>query len=248
MKKIVARTLLACAVSLSLSSVVHAYEVVQIDSGGQISGTVRLDGKVPVEQTTVISKDNHICGDGNTVMNPVRIDNDQGVADAVIRIVGIEAGKAWPEVDVHQVLQRDCQFEPYVQVLPRDAELSIVNEDPLLHNIHAYEQIGRARRTLFNIAQPKAGQVDTHALSLRRGEVVEIACDAHNWMSAWIHTSTHPYIVVSADDGTFQMDDIPPGDYEVTIWHPVLGSSTQEVTVSAAQATTLDVAIGSNDG
>lgn len=225
----------------------QAYDVVEVEDGGGLTGTVRMTGKAPAIETTLIAKDNHVCGEGNAVMNPVTVDGENGLADAVVTIEGVKAGKAWPDDVTPEIVQADCAFSPYVQVMPKTAKLSVVNEDPLLHNIHAYEIIGRARRTLFNIAQPTKGQIDTNPLKLRRGHVVEVACDAHNWMSAWVVTSEHPYSSVTAKDGSFSIEGIPAGRYEVTVWHPTLGSTSSEITIEAGSAATLDVALAGDE-
>ncbi len=42
----------------------------------------------------------------------------------------------------------------------------------------------------------------------------------------------NPYYAISAQDGTFKLDQIPAGKYKVTAWHPYLGQVTQEITVA----------------
>ena len=218
------------------------YSETAVAKGGALTGSLAFKGAPPKADQVLISKDNHHCGDGFVVPDPLRIGAAGELADAVVALKGITEGKPWAEAaTAPKVVQARCLFAPFVQVAPKGAELTILNEDPLLHNIHAYEIIGRARRTLFNIAQPQAGQVDRHALKLRRGSVVELDCDAHNWMSAWIYTSEHPYAVVGDDEGRFAMEDIPPGDYEVIAWHPVLGEITRKLAIAPGQTTELEL-------
>jgi len=40
---------------------------------------------------------------------------------------------------------------------------------------------------------------------------------------------------VSAEDGTFSIDKLPPGTYTLEAWHEELGTATQQVTVAANQ-------------
>ena len=218
------------------------YRETAVDKGGRVSGFLAFKGTPPKADEVLISKDNHHCGEGVIVPDPLRIGADGQVADAVVALKGITEGKPWADaVKTPKVVQARCRFQPFVQIAPKGAELTILNEDPLLHNIHAYEIIGRARRTLFNIAQPQAGQIDRHALKLRRGSVVELDCDAHNWMSAWIYTSEHPYAVVGNDEGRFVLEDIPPGDYEVIAWHPVLGEVSRKLAIAPGETAALDL-------
>jgi hypothetical protein len=215
-----------------------------VNGGGGIEGAVRLIGKTPPIDRIIIGKDNHVCGDGHATPDPVVAAADGGLLNAVVALRGISAGKPWPRVNGYSIVQEKCAFHPYVQVGPPDIELEIINRDPLLHNIHSYELIGRARRTLFNIAQPQAGQIDRHKLDLKRGHIVEIDCDAHNWMSAWIFTSRHPYVALTDATGRYALADIPPGTYELSAWHPVLGSAAAPVTVASRDKARVDLAFG----
>ncbi len=53
-------------------------------------------------------------------------------------------------------------------------------------------------------------------------------------MSAWIVVIDHPYHAVTDARGAFTLSDVPPGTYEMEIWHETLGSRTRSVTVRAA--------------
>jgi hypothetical protein len=218
----------------------RAYEAVTVTNGGAVSGRISFTGALVQPQPVLISKDNHVCGDGHVEQNPVRVSAGR-LADVVVFLEGIERGKPWPSTPA-EIVQEKCAFHPFVQVAQRGAELKVINKDPLLHNIHTYEIIGRARRTLFNIAQPRAGQIDAHSLEMRRGQVVEVACDAHNWMSAWIYTLDHPYWAVIGHDGNFEIGDVPPGNYRLVAWHPALGTQSRDVVVRANGRLSLEIA------
>lgn len=217
-----------------------SYKTIDVAGGGTVEGVVRFEGDRPEPDRIIIGKDNHVCGDGHVTPDPIKLGSDGGLKDAVVFIRNIAAGKKPPAAGEAKVVQEDCAFAPYVQVLPKGVELTILNKDPLLHNIHAYELIGRARRTLFNIAQPAAGQVDRHLLELRRGDIVEIDCDAHNWMSAWIYTLDHPYHAIADSDGRFEIGEVPPGAYEIAAWHPALGERTAKVALDAKGKSSID--------
>jgi len=217
------------------------YVETDVSNGGSMAGAVRFSGELPPFDQILISKDNHVCGDGDATPDSAELTDDGALISAIVALKEVGEGKPWPDaMKAPAIVQEKCLFHPYVQVAPKGADLTITNKDPLLHNIHAYEIIGRARRTMFNIAQPQADQVDTNALKMRRGDVVELDCDAHNWMSAWVYTSDHPYVAVTDAAGRFAIDEIPEGDFEVTVWHPLLGTLDDKVTVAAGQETAVD--------
>ena len=97
--------------------------------------------------------------------------------------------------------------------------------------MHPYELVGDKRRTLFNLAQPKLGQVNTKAIKTRRGNAVELSCDAHSWMAGWLYVLEHPYFAVVGADGLFSIDGVPAGTYTLKAWHPELGEIEQEIEV-----------------
>ena len=223
-----------------------AYTEGEVKDGGRLKGVLRFTGQPPAEDSVLISKDSHVCGVGEVNPNPLTVAADGALKDGVVALREVEAGKPWDAAMTRpEILQEACVFKPFVQVAPKGAELTIVNRDPLLHNIHAYEQIGRARRTMFNIAQPTAGQTDVAPLRMRRGFVVEIDCDAHNWMSAWIYTAEHPYLAATGPDGLFDIGDVPPGSYELVMWHPLLGEVTRDVTLAAGETAELSLDMNS---
>ncbi len=203
-----------------------------VPTPGRFRGRLTYSGP-PVEPVEMlVTKDGHICRDGVRTHQPVRVTEDGGLADAVVHIRGITQGKPWtPVFDTTKIYQIDCSFQPFVQIGKSTADAEIFNYDPILHNIHAYEVHNGIRRAMFNFSQPKAGQVDYVALKLRRGHLVTIDCNAHNWMAAWIYTSDTPYIAATTIEGYFEIDDIPPGNYEVAAWHPVLGEQVAALTV-----------------
>ena len=113
----------------------------------------------------------------------------------------------------------------------KTADLNIVNSDPVLHNVHAYEVIDGSGRTLFNLGQPDKGII-SRPLRLRRSQQVGLECDAHDFMLGWLFAADNPYAVVVDSVGEFTIPDIPPGTYAVGAWHPFLGVMEQEVTVA----------------
>ena len=46
----------------------------------------------------------------------------------------------------------------------------------------------------------------------------KVKCDVHPWMKAYISVFNHPYFAVTDDTGHYQIDNIPPGEYEVIAW------------------------------
>lgn len=210
------------------------YQVVAVAEGATLKGQAVFHGDVPEVRQLLITKDEEVCGTGYRERYDVIIEDGGGLQGVVVFIEDVDAGKAWPNAGQDHVLdQRNCTFAPHLQVVPRGADLKIVNSDPVLHNIHSYERIGRARRTLFNFGQPPEKGAITQPLRPRRGNQIRLQCDAHDFMQGWIFAADSPYSVVVDRDGSFRIDDIPPGEYTIKAWHPFLGVQEQTVIVGS---------------
>jgi hypothetical protein len=223
------------------SPTAFGYEATTVANGGTIAGAVRFEGAVPAPERLIIGKDNEVCGDGKALRHQVKVGSDGALAQVVVFLDKVERGKPWPVSAPVTIDQVRCSFDPFLQVVQRGAAVRIVNSDPVLHNIHSFEVIGRARRTLFNIAQPAKGQADVRTIAPTRGNVVELSCDAHNWMTGWIYVMDHPYYALAGADGRFAIADVPPGAYKLVAWHPVLGARSQDVVVSDRGAVTANL-------
>jgi hypothetical protein len=181
----------------------------------------------------MITKDVEVCGLGYRERAEVEVSDGRGLMNVVVIVEGIEVGKPWADGSARYVLnQEHCVFAPHVQVVPKGAELDILNPDPILHNIHSFEAIGSSWRTLFNFGQPPEKETITHRLRPRRGNQIRLECDAHDFMLGWIYAAESPYTVVVDESGRFVIDGIPPGTYTIRAWHPYLGTLEQEVTLA----------------
>ena len=123
--------------------------------------------------------------------------------------------------------QSGCEYMPHVLALQTGQTLTVRNSDPLMHNINASG--GTANRG-FNRSQPSAGM--TLDATFDAPEVmIPVKCDVHGWMHAFVGVTSHPYHAVTANGGTFTLENLPPGDYVIEAWHERYGTQEQTVTV-----------------
>jgi hypothetical protein len=227
------KTIAVVALTAAIGSPALAYTVSPVTDGGTIAGVVRYKGEVET-RTVIPTKDLSVCGSPRE--EPViRVGADQAVESAVVYLVDVASGKAWPAAGgPPQLNQEKCRFDPEVQVMPA-GPLEVVNSDPVLHNTQGFY----GRRSAFNIALPNQGQVIP--VELQRPGTVRVDCDAHGWMEGWIYVVDNPYHATTGADGAFSITDVPPGEYKLVAAQPFTGPIETTVTVAAGQTTNLDI-------
>ena len=230
-----------------------AYEEAPVENGGTLTGEVKLLGKVPVPKgyNLVTFPDPLYCGrisDGNgwRLLQPFQVGPDGEFRDVVVLIEDIKKGKPFTHT-TERIEAVDCKFAPYVTVVRDGQEIEVVNMDPVLHDIQAYETSKFGARVLFNVPLPmskrlskrdlldgkkvknRAGKVMTEKIHMRKGRnIFVMQCGFHAYMESWGLSVKNPYFAISQTDGKFVIADIPPGEYTVLAWHPLL---TKEYTV-----------------
>jgi hypothetical protein len=210
-----------------------AYEEGTVTGGGRIEGVVVFNGAVQTRKI-IPNKDVEVCG-GIREEPLIDVGPDKGVQNAVVYLVDVAKGKAWPaQGKTPQLDNRKCRFEPAVQVI-RAGPLEVVNDDPVLHNTHGYY----GKRTAFNMALPNQGQrIPTE---LTRAGTVKVDCDAHGWMEGWIYVVDNPYYAITGADGKFSITDVPPGNYTLVASQSFTAPLQQSVTVAAGKPTNLTI-------
>jgi hypothetical protein len=72
-------------------------------------------------------------------------------------------------------------------------------------------------------------------ISLPRAGVVELKCNAgHVWMNAEILIVNHPYYAVTDEHGSFKLNDVPSGEYEIEAWHEGWQNMSEESVLDVA--------------
>jgi len=219
------------------------YTEAEVADGATITGKVSFEGAVPADavENIKITKNNDVCGDGEREVVWVDV-KDGALRGVFVFIDKIEEGKSWPkpEFGEYLVTQKGCRFRPWAQVV-RPGPFIIRNSDAgVLHNINAREMIGvekgrTVKKTLFNFGQPDPGDI-TDKIKPRRSPYIAINCEAHNFMFGFMMAPPHPYATVVGEDGSFSIDNLPPGKYTLKAWHPRYGVKKTKITVEASGA------------
>jgi len=225
------------------------YKEVEVADGGSISGKVTFEGALPDDaiENILMTKNPDVCGTGEREVVWVDV-KDGALRGAFVFIDKIKEGKAWsvPKGGDYLIVQKDCRFTPWAQVVRR-GPITIRNSDEgVLHNINTREMIGVekgrvVKRTMFNFGQPDPGDIQQD-IKPRRSPFISINCEAHNFMFGFMMAPTHPYAVVVGEDGSYSLDGVPPGKYTLKAWHPRFGIKKAKITVEAGGKIATDFA------
>ena len=153
---------------------------------------------------------------------------------AVVYVIGPTGGAAGPRRV--ELAQRDTAFIPNVLVVSPGTTVDFPNYDPFFHNVFSFSKPKR-----FDLGRYPRG--DRKSVTFDKPGVVKIYCEVHKWMRAAVLVLENPYYAEVAADGSYRIDDVPPGRYRVAVWHMDRGEKVYEVDVSSGGAARLDASL-----
>jgi plastocyanin len=198
---------------------------------GRVEGRVTFQGAPPPLMTV---------GETGDAQPRLYIDATGGLRYVVVslpdaRASGPAAGK--PPI----VNQRNFIFEPQVLAVRAGRMVRFTNDDVANHNVRARGTT--PVNTFFISTGPGSTGSATHAFGVTPPDrPVPLSCDIHPWMAAWVYVFDHDAFAVTAPDGRFEIDNVPPGRYRVAMRQPS-GPLARDlaIDVRAGAVTRLDV-------
>jgi Polysaccharide lyase family 4, domain II len=184
-----------------------------------VRGVVQIEGTVPGDSVVHPISDQEVCGD-SLVDVVVEHDGDK-LAGAVVWLVGVKGGKRLPLERRYELDIEGCTMRPRTQAVLVGGTLNVRNADKVVHKARFVRQ--GTRDPLAVARYSDDGQVVPVSAALERPGLVEARCDVHPWSRAWVAVFDQPYFAVTRPDGSFTLDSVPPGKYELVAWHPRLG-------------------------
>jgi plastocyanin len=128
-----------------------------------------------------------------------------------------------------RMLQENEAFVPRVVAITRGSTVDFPNGDPFFHDVFSLSRSGT-----FDLGSYPRGQ--TRSRQFRKAGLVKVYCHIHSHMSASIMVFDHPFFSIPKPDGSFTIDEVPPGAYTIAAWHERIGETTQPVKLDAGRA------------
>ena len=106
----------------------------------------------------------------------------------------------------------DKEFSPHVLVVPVGSTVSFPNHDPFNHNVFSLSEESPFDLGLY-------GRGEARSVKFSRPGVVRVYCNVHAQMSAIVVVRDNPWVTQPGSDGAFSLPTVPPGSYQLHLWH-----------------------------
>jgi len=203
-----------------------------------VTGVVRLEGPAPPAKLISMTKDPECMKMHPSGVNTEEVitGSDRTLANVIVYVSeGLGDRTFNPPGNPLVIEQKGCTYRPHVLAMQANQKIQIVNSDPTSHNIHPMPTNNRE----WNKSQPP-GQPPIEATFAREEIAIPVKCNEHPWMRASIAVFKHPFFMVTGKDGTFELKNLPLGEYTISAWHEKFGTVEQKVTVGPKETKTVD--------
>ena len=127
---------------------------------------------------------------------------------------------------VMEIKQEGRQFNPRVAVVQTGTNLMFPNMDAVYHNVFS-----NSPRNSFDLGTYQAGD-KARSVTVTGPGVVDIFCNIHQKMSAKVLVVPSVLYAKVRPDGTFRIENVPPGVRRLVAWSPDTKAESQRVAVN----------------
>jgi len=131
-------------------------------------------------------------------------------------------------------------FLPHVIAITRGSTVDFPNDDPIFHNVFSLSSAAT-----FDLRRYPRGQ--SRSQTFPKAGIVKVYCNIHSHMSATILVMDNPYFTIPNLDGTFELPNVPPGEYALVGWHERVGERRVSVRVERGKVATIDLSLPVED-
>lgn len=118
--------------------------------------------------------------------------------------------------------QADRQFKPHILVVPRNTPVTFPNYDDIAHHVYSFSDAKTFEKKLH-----KGDEVAP--VIFDKAGIVELGCNVHDWMLAYVYVTDSLYYGVSNEHGSIDIQVPEEGTHKVRLWHPRLNDAEQTV-------------------
>ncbi len=169
-----------------------------------------------------------------TITGKVQCRRVRHSGDAVVYLESVGDNK-YDVPEEHGVVdQINLIFVPHVIAVQKGTTVDFPNSDLVRHNVFSPPECCNQ----FNLGTYDVGT--SKPVTFDKTCWVPLLCNVHAEMSAFVVVLDNPYFAVTARDGSFTIDNVPPGTYKLKTWHWKLKTVEQEVKVEGGKTIEAD--------
>jgi hypothetical protein len=221
------------------------------NNSARLKGIVLYNRPAPLPKLLAVPRDRLACGEA--IQDETLIVHKTGGLQNVVIFIANIAPESLPVLTPNLEI-KTCRFQPHVQALGVDSELTIRNNDSILHDVKARWQpfisgwnqtstldiFDHAKETLFSFAFPQKNTIVNQKLD--KPGLIRLRSDAGQyWMNGYILVMPHRYFAITDAEGKFELAALPAGRYDMVMWHETLGVKRQVVEIKAKEKNELRI-------
>ena len=196
-------------------------------TAGSITGIIHFKGTAPARIPIDMSMD-PACSLAGENLTEQYIVNKGSLANVYVYIkVGLPASAAPTGAAPVKVDQKGCRFIPHVAAVQQGGDVSFINSDPTMHNIHT---VTLGDNPALDVSQGPGAEPQVRRMNSPE-TMIALRCNNHPWMNAFLNVAPNPFFTVSGPDGSFTITGLPPGTYTLAAVHEKLGEQDTQITV-----------------
>ncbi len=196
-------------------------------TAGSITGIIHFKGTAPARIPIDMSMD-PACSLAGENLTEQYIVNKGNLANVYVYIKsGLPASAAPTGAAPVKIDQKGCRFIPHVAAVQQGGDVSFINSDPTMHNIHT---VTLGDNPALDVSQGPGAQPQIRRMNSPE-TMIALRCNNHPWMNAFLNVAPNPFFAVSGPDGSFTINGLPPGTYTLAAVHEKLGEQDIQITV-----------------
>ncbi len=171
------------------------------------------------------------AGENGSITGKVNAKRARYLEGAVIYLEKVD-GSFPPPAKPARMDQQNQEFIPHVLAILKGTAVAFLNNDNTGHNVFTPDN------ETYDLGTWKVGE--TREYTFNKEGVYTQLCKMHPSMLAFIVVLQNPYFAVTGKDGSFSIDDVPPGEYTLKVWHERKKADPLKVKVNAGKAAAVE--------
>jgi len=223
-----------------------SYQEIEVKNGGSIAGKVTLQGETPEPRVyhLVLFPNIDMCAEVDTddemnrVLLDFKTDSNRGLRDVVVTLEQVEAGKPFNKKPIN-ILSENCKFFPDVNIVRQDEVFKVDNQDAVMHNSQVYQK--ERGKIITNLPVPPETVIEGKVTFMKDYKIFQMICGMHEFMQTWGFRVQNPYYHLTGNDGSYNLSNIPPGEYKLVAWHYLMKKEERMVKIEPNAKLNIDI-------